>query len=283
MLWLWGDCKSLLDSELPTVMIGVPTGFTKAYASLLMLATLQDIDYPPEKLKLTFAVTLIKNHPHANHYLQRLKTLVEAAELPYPTNIITVTPTDEDYYRWGFYFGIVTNLHRLRCDFLASNYDRFWLLGGDNPPQRGTLKKLVNLNVDVASGKIRQRPAKIRDNIDHSAPIVLWRNYWHMCDVDRGLEPILREELRKAWIDYGFLKVPDNSTFRKRRVKDCLFGSGCSLIKRKVFMRLGYALGHAGIHSEDLHFCLLSQLNGFSTAMDLTARCGHYDTDGQIY
>ena len=266
-------------SALPTVYIGIPTGFTKAYASLLILATLQDIDYPPEKLKLTFAVTMLKHHPKAASYLNRLTALLEAAELPYETNIITTEPTDADYYRWGAYFGVICNMHALRLDFLQSDKEYFWILGGDNPPYRKTLRKLVALNSDIASAKIRQRPAKAEDN---SAPVVLWQNYWEMSDVSTTLEPILREELRKAWLDYGFLKVPNFETLPKK-VTDCLFGSGCSLIKRKVFEHLGYALGYGGIHSEDLHFGLHSRLLGFSTAMDLEAECGHYDEDGMLY
>jgi len=245
-----------------------------------MLATLQDIDYPPENLKLTFAVTMLKNHPKALSYLNRLKTLLEAADLPYETNIITTTPTDQDYYRWGAYFGVICNLHALRVDFLKSDKEYFWLLGGDNTPFQDTLKKLLLLNVDVASGLIRQRPVKSENNL---APIVLWQNYWKMNDVPRDYEPVLREELRKAWIDYGFLKYIGEEVLEQKQLKDCLFGSGCSLIKRKVFKRVGYALGYGGIHSEDLHFSLLSQINGFSTAMDLTAKCGHYDSDKQIY
>ena len=266
-------------SDLPTVYIGIPTGFTKAYASLLMLATLQDIDYPPEKLKLTFAVTILKNHPKALEYLNRLTTLLEAAELPYETNIITTEPTDQDYYRWGAYFGVICNMHALRIDFLQLDKERFWLLGGDNPPYRQTLRKLVALDTDVASAKIRQRPAKAEDN---SAPVVLWQNYWEMNDLPDDLESVLREELRKAWLDYGFLKVPD-FTKLEGRVDNCLFGSGCSLIKRSVFEHLGYALGYGGIHSEDLHFGLHTRLLGFNTAMDLEAECGHYDTDGMLY
>ena len=264
----------------PSVYIGVPTGFPKEYSTLYMLASLRNIDYPPDQLHLTFSVTLIHDHDESQRFRHNLQQLIDASNIPYPTRIIETWVTEADMERWGSYFGVIINLHHLRLDFLQGDWQYFWLLGGDNPPaDRTTLKKLVRRRGDVVSAMIRQRPG--RGKFGKPYP-VLWGNYWYLQDIPRDIEPFLRDELRKAWVEFAFLKQWDNLE-PTETLRDVSFGSGCSLIKREVLEYIGYTLGLAGMHSEDLHFCQLARLHGFETKCDLNIRCAHFDPDGLVY
>ena len=267
--------------KLPTVYIGVPTGDNKEYAMLYMLATLRNIDYPPDRLTLNIAVTHLGNEA-SEQYLNNVRTLVEASNFPYKTNVLVTYPTLTDMMRWGPYFAIIINLHKLRIDFLKGASEYFWLLGGDNPPPRPTLKKLLKLKTDVASALINQRFVRIKQmRMDKSKRYpVYWGRAWELGDLDElDLEPALREELRTAWVEFMFLaKIQGEGILH-----NVVVGSGCSLLKRKVFEHIGYVLGSGGTQSEDLHFCQLARLEGFDVAVDLDTRCLHFDQNGKMY
>jgi hypothetical protein len=245
-----------------------------------MLASLRNLDYPPDKVKLTFAVTCIKGHGESVAYRDKLKMLLVSANMPYETTVIETWPTPEEFQRWGPYFGVICNLHALRLDFLRqTEYQYFWLLGGDNPPPRNTLKKLTRTRGDVVSAVINQRPLK--SDSGKAIPVV-WSRHWMLHDIPHGLEPELREELRTAWREFAFLK---QVTLPKSRqvLHHMSFGSGCSLISREVLEYSGYVLGYGATHSEDLHFCQNLELLGFDAKVNLDAGCMHFDSDGKVY
>ena len=265
----------------PNVYIGVPTGWSKEYSILYMLASLRNLDYPADRLRLTFACTLIEGHPNFSMYHERLVQLVEAANMPFTTRVITTTLTDKDLDRWGSYMGVIRNLHALRLDFFKKRVDPwryFWVLGGDNPPPRDLLCKMMKCKSDVVSALIRQRPVACAKGTVYGDPYpVIWSHHWKLKDIPRDLEPVNREELRRAWREFAFLKRWDGKTFN-----DVVFGSGCSLIKREVLECQGYTLGYAGNHSEDLHFCQMAMIHGFHTEV-IEDWCPHFDPDGKIY
>lgn len=265
----------------PDIYVGVPTGDNKEYAMLYMLATLRNVDYPPKHISLHVAVTHLGNEA-SDRFLQRVRMLVEAANFPYPAEVHVTYPTLADMDRWGPYFAIIMNLHELRVDFLRGTDDYFWLLGGDNPPPRPTLKKLLRMKSDVASALVNQRFVRIKQmRMDHSKQYpVYWGRAWELEDMDElNLEPALREELRTAWTEFMFLaKIKGEGIMH-----NVVVGSGCSLIKRKVYEHLGYVLGSGGTQSEDLHFCQLARLEGFDVAVDMDTRCLHFDQNGKMY
>jgi len=263
----------------PKVYIGIPIGFTKEYSTLYMLASLRNLDYPPDELKVTFAVTCIKGHDGSIAYRDKLKALVTSANMPYETNVIESWPTPEDFQRFSSYFGVICNLHELRLDFLKqTEYEYFWLLGGDNPPPRNTLRKLMRTKGDVVSAVIHQRPLK-SDN--GKAYPVVWSRYWMVNDIPHNLEPELREELRTAWREFAFLK--NIQLPAKGVLHNVAFGSGCSLVSRQVLEYSGYVLGYGATHSEDLHFCQNLALLGFDAKVNLGTVCMHFDSGGQVY
>jgi len=267
----------------PKVYIAVPIGPSKEYAVLYMLASLRNIDYPSDKLKLNFAVTHLGGQA-SEQFLERLRKLVSASNFKSDIAIHVTHPTMKDMERWGPYYAVIMNLHLMRLDFLDTDFEYFWLLGGDNPPPRDTLKSLLKLKADVASAMINQRRAKIKQwDLDEKLVYPVYWNYlWTLEDLEPlHLEPKLKDTLRTAWTEFMFLGK--DSPEGERLMRNVVFGSGCSLIKRHVLEYLGYVLGSGGTHSEDLHFCNLANLRGYDTALSLDVRCMHFDSDGNVY
>ena len=269
----------------PKIFIGVPTGPSKEYAVLYMLAALRNVDYPKNRLSINFAVTDFGD-AESSAFIKRLKELLSAGNFGCETSIQMTHPIKDDWDRWGPYFTVILNLHLLRLKFLRGNADYFWLLGGDNPPPRGTLKRLLETRGDIVSANINQRVTKAKEyDLDCNLRYpVYWRYIWTLDDLEYvdGLEPKLKNILRNTWVEFMFLDTPPPKP-DERVIHNCVFGSGCSLVKRKVLEYIGYALGSGGTHSEDLHFCSLANLREFDTALNLDARCGHFDEDGKLY
>jgi hypothetical protein len=136
------------------------------------------------------------------------------------------------------------------------------------------LKKLLELDVDVASPSIRQRPIRTPEQM---AVPMFWTYYWTMKDL-AGWDPRIKESLRKAWPEIAFLRFPDPN--KKRVHRFAAFGSGCSLVRREVLEHCGYVLGRGGYHSEDLHFSQYANFYEFTTAVDMNLYCPHMDADG---
>jgi hypothetical protein len=252
-----------------------------------MLASLRNIDYPKSKLSINFAVTDFQNAESAQ-FIEHLKSLLSAGHFNCETSIQTTQPSMDDYERWGPYYAVILNTHALRLSFLRGKYDYFWLLGGDNPPPRGTLKKLLGTDADLTSGCINQREKQCKKFEMETSPTlrypIYWRYIWTPKDLedDPSLEPKLKSMLRQAWLEFSFLDTPPQKP-DEHVIRNCVFGSGCSLIKREVLEYVGYALGSGGTHSEDLHFCNHVNLRGFDVALNLDAPCLHFDEDGKVY
>lgn len=267
--------------KLPKVYVGIPTGDNKEYSLLYMLATLRNIDYPSDRISLTVAVTHLGNAA-SEAFLLRVQALIENSNFPYPVHVVTTYPVMTDMNRWGPYFAIIMNMHKMRVDFLKGDAEYFWLLGGDNPPPRPTLKRLVRMRVDVASALVLQRPVRIKQlHLDSAKKYpVYWGRAWELEDLEElDLSPELREELRTAWTEFMFLAQIQGEGV----THNVVVGSGCSLLKRRVFEHLGYVLGSGGTQSEDLHFCQLAKLLEFDIAVDMDTRCMHFDRNGKMY
>ena len=248
-----------------------------------MLASLRNIDYPPNKIKLVVAVT-DRGDSESNRFTIEVINLMDNAMLDFSFEILKVKSSKEDMERWGQYYAVIMNLHRVRKIFLdAPEFQYLWLLGGDNPPPRSALKRLLALKADVASGIINQRPNRDRfENKGGQVYPVFWEYVWTMRDLEKrkDLEPQLKEELRRAWIQIAFMLLAKGKL--KTVYRGVNFGSGCSLIKRKVLEYAGYYLG-AGYHSEDIHFLQYVNAMGFKTALDTGIHIPHFDPNGDIY
>ena len=249
-----------------------------------MLASLRNIDYPKDRIKIVFAVTHLGDKDSEN-FLNRLRKLVSAANMQCDIDIKVTYPKIDDMFRWGPYYAVIMNTHLMRLDFLEGDYTHFWLLGGDNPPTRRSLKQLLKLKADIASAVINQRRERVKQfKLDtEMAYPVYWKYIWTLDDLDvLALEPKLRNQLRTAWLEFMFLGGTSPQT-EEKVLHNVVFGSGCSLVKRHVLEYIGYVLGSGGTHSEDLHFCSLANMRGFDTALGLEIRCAHFDSDGTVF
>ncbi len=253
-----------------------------------MAATLRNVDYPPDKLFLDFCVTDRLDKESAA-YLIQVKDLFTVAKFPFKYRVSTTCLTYEEGYRWGPYYGVILNLHHSRLRFLDSDFDYFWVLGGDNPPPRNCLKKLLALKTDVASAMINQRPYRGRNfgkGLEPEGPAfpypMFWEYVWTTEDIEKRVdfEPALKEALRKMWIEFAFM-LPVRGKWKKV-YKNVNFGSGCCLSTREVMEWCGFYLGN-GYHSEDIHFFQNVLAHGFETALDTTVTCGHLDPGGDVY
>lgn len=270
------------------MFVAVPTGAVKEYAILYMLASLRNIDYPPDRLTVWFAITL--RHPIDDAFYTRVKHLVDAANMPMEVNLLRVRPEEDEKLRWGQYYAVITNLHELRKRFLDGDADYFWLLGGDNPPPRHTLKRLLQLQADVASAMVMQRPHRGRE-LDATAAAVpkdkpypmYWVYKWTLNDIDhrKDLEPVLKEALRALWLNIPMFQTIE--TTQKFVARGVSFGSGCSLSTRRVQEAVGYYLGDAGYASEDITYMQHVHALGFTSAIDTGVHCLHFDPDGRIF
>ena len=267
--------------------MAVPTGAVKEYAILYMLASLRNLDIEPHTLEAWFAVTM--RHPVDEAFHKRLQRLIRNANMPFQVNTLKVRPTEEEKLRWGQYYAVICNLHELRKIFLDGDYTHFWLLGGDNPPPRHALKRLLALKADVASAMVMQRPERGRELDAKAASVpkdkpypMYWCYKWTLKDIERkDLEPELKEALRKLWINIPMFRTIE--TTQKFTARGVSFGSGCSLSTRRVQEYLGYYLGDAGYASEDIMFMQYVYAYGFEGAIDTGVHCLHFDPDGRIF
>lgn len=225
----------------------------------------------------------------SKEYIQHMRGLVENSKMPMEFNIHVTKPTQQEIDRWGPYVAVIKNLHVLRQDFLMKGFDYFWCIGGDNPVGTGTLRRLLELDVDVAGALIRQRPNRGREfDIDgdrdaKSIRPMFWEYVWTPEDVRKrkDLEPKLKENLLNAWVEMPPMKLKW-LTDKDKTLYGCNFGSGCELVRREVLECIGYYLG-MGYHSEDIHFGQWANFLGFRTALNPKVMCAHFDPDGRLY
>lgn len=275
--------------DYPKVFIAIPTGAIKEYAALYMLASLKNIDYPNDKLSINIAVTTRKDNKHDLGYTKRLQALIDNAKISFTVTVTNVYPTKNEMERWGQYYAVICNLHELRKQFLDSDNEYFWVLGGDNPPPRHCLKNLLKIGADVNSAAVWQRPNRAKQYHIKGAPVnpeaepIYFVHLWRMEDVQKrkDLDPRLKEALRKCLINLPMIQ--QITTDRNLTIYNVSFGSGCSLSKREVIEHVGYYLTEAAYCSEDLSFIQWSQTLGFNNGLNLGLHCGHFDANGVLY
>lgn len=251
---------------------------------LYVLASIRNLDYPSDKLDLCFCITDRETRATLGA-VQRMKTVIQNAGFPNNLTIFTTQIEKGEFPRWSQYSAIIKNLHVARKYFLDGDWPYFWLIGGDNPVQRDTLKRLLETDADVVSAIINQRPNRglgvFEDNPKSVYPV-----FWHQTIMPRDirkrqdLDPRVRNMLIHAWTNlcyYDLVQAPVGKTYRR-----VAFGSGCSLIKRNVLEYGGYYLD-GGYHSEDIAFAQWSTRCGFDLALDTTVHCLHFDPNGLIY
>ena len=258
-----------------------------------MLAALGDVDYPPEKFTAAFGVS-DRGDDESKDFIQRLRNLLDNCNFPFKTRVIVTTPTDEDEQRWHQFKWVIRNLAELRNHVLKSGLDYMWILGGDNPPLRTALKRLLALNTDIASALLYQRPHKNWKS--YGAFPLVYRHHWTLRDLNKphlhnggGKPTFLNAEqkrlLAKAWLQLGFLK-PVSLEKKWRNYKVChnvVFGDGCCLIKRKVLEAINYGMLKALYQSYDIQYMQQALALGFKTAVNMTLRCPHITYEGEAY
>ena len=250
----------------------------------MQLAALKNLDYPMDRLSISYGVTDFPDLKDCSDFTTYLRTLLPAAKLGCASSLSFTAPDKEEFAKWGTYALVIANLHELRLKFLDSDADYFWVLGGDNfPLDRHMLKKLLKMKADVASPIIAYRPSRVpkeRRSKTKLEPIAWTYEFWPK-DIDRqDISPAIREALHKAW-----LNIPMTRFIRAKEkvVHGAMFGSGCSLSTRRAQLYCGYWLPQAGYMSEDLSYCQYLVRYGFDVAVDTRLRCGHFETDGHIY
>ena len=272
-----------LKPKPPKVWIGIPTGPGKEYAFLYMLAAVGDIDYNPKYIKITFALTDLGDE-ESKQFIKRARNLVENANYMFETEIIVTKPTEHQKQQWQAYANIMRNMLALRRKFLKEGYDYMWVLGGDNPPPRNTLKRLLALDADIASALIYQRPLK--DYLGVGSWPMVFQHRWELKHLEHnGLNPEQKRILRKAWQEVGFHKiVTENPNWKRLKVlRGAVFGDGCCLIKRRVLEKIIYRIITRAYLSQDLQFCQDALVAGFTTAVDMKLHCPHLCVDGKAY
>lgn len=270
-------------------MIGICTGPSKWYAAHIMVAALRNLDW--DNLELHWAITDFGNQA-STVYIQRLKALLGTVDWKCPVHLHTTqydTKRQAIYVRQNddgsasAYDYVIRNLRLLRGKFLDGDCDYFLEVGGDNPPPRETIKRLMALKSDVAFGTCYQRPAQ---DADRDCYPLVWTYTWQLSDLDKyDLEPIVQEKMRLAFTCTPFV-VPVYARKNWKRIKylrPYAGGTGMVLIKRHVLERVGWRLPPSFYFSEDLYFCHQCNAHNYSTIGDLKFHCPHMDESGVCY
>jgi hypothetical protein len=243
-----------------------------------MFAALQNLDY--ENREVHFAVTRYQGgHTDEKGFPDALKRMTDAVPLGCPWSIRWCWLDKEDMLP---YQPILRNLALLRGIFLDGDYDYFLLLGGDNPPPRDTINRLLSLQADVACGLVYQRPYR---GIGNMAYPLVYTYSWTLDDLPLDLPVHLRRELEKTWLASMFyLPIYLDPDWRQRGVlTEFTGGSGCTLIKREVLENVGFYLPETCYHSEDVNFFTWAKYLGYTTKCDLTFHVPHHDESGEAW
>ena len=270
--------------EEPKVFIGIPTGPRKLYSTYYMVAALANLDY--SNLEIHWAVTGGYGNKVFSDYKQRLTKLMEAVK--WHDNVewaIHYVPLSKKE-RFTNYMAILRNKTVLRDTFLDGDAPYFLLLGGDNPPPRNSIKRLLNVDADVSMGTCYQRPG-----VDKNCGIypLLWYFAWKPQEIEkfaRDLHPLVLEELRLAWLHLpALINISFNPNWRRKKtVWGITGGDGCALIKRKVLEMVDWGVTpDNAYHSEDIHFMTLALWHGFTTAAAIDLHIPHLDPNGKAY
>ena len=250
----------------------------------MQLAALKNLDYPKECLSVNFGVTHYEDNKDCVAFSRYLRELLPSVKMKCSMNIYYTSPDEDEFEHWGTYALVISNLHRLRMAFLDSDFEYFWVLGGDNIPlDRRMLKKLLELEADYSSPLIAYRPSRVPKAKRSKTKLepIAWTYEWWPRDVEReDIPPAIREVLRRAWMN-----IPMTRYIRTKEtvVHGAMFGSGCGLSTRRAQSYVGYWLPPSGYMSEDLSYCQHLVGYGFDVVLDTRLRCGHFETDGHVY
>ena len=272
--------------------MGIATGPAKEYALHIMVAALRNLDWP--NLEIHWAATqFVRAKEQSEKFYDELCRLMETVDWPCPwfvhrtyVDVQKVRHVRRDLLDGNIcvFDMVINNLQKLRGEFLDGDAEYFLEVGGDNPPPRMTVRRLMKLNVDVAFGLCFQRPE--RDAIFAEPYPLVWLYSWQMKDLEQfGLEPELKLEFEKAFENCPFLiPVYALKNWRRKRVlSNVASGTGMVLIKRRVLENVGWRLPPSRYSSEDLYFCHACNLRGYSTKIDLKLHVPHFDEDGFVY
>ena len=262
----------------PRTFIGIPTGPPKKYALAYMFAALQNLDYPNREIH--FAVTEYKGgYKSDNGFPESLRKMVDAVPLNCNVSMHYCPITQEEMVP---YKPILRNLALLRGLFLDGDADFFLLLGGDNPPPRDTIRRLLALDADVACGLAYQRPHR---GIAGMTYPLAYEYSWTLDELPKDLPEHVMEEFRKAWrASMFYLPIYLNPDWKQRGViTKFTAGTGCTLIKREVLENVGFYLPCSGYHSEDINFFAAAYYYGYLTKLDLDFHVPHHDENGAAY
>lgn len=273
----------------PKIFIGICTGPSKEYAAHYMIAALRNLDW--DNYEIHWAITDFGDGK-SSQYITDLKNLSSTVRwkgpvyfhtTQYDMKQVPVFMRENDDGSVASYDYVLRNLRLLRGKFLDGDCDYFLEVGGDNPPPRETVKRLMRHNVDAAFGTCYQRPE--RDVDGESYPLV-WSYTWSMKDLEKfNLEPVVLEKLKLAYSCTPFV-VPVyalNDWKNISTLSPCASGTGMVLIKRPVLEKVGWHLPPNFYFSEDLYFCHQLNGHGFSSLADLKFHVPHFDSNGRIY
>lgn len=269
----------LKKENYPLVYIGVPIGPTKLYSTPYMIASLANLNYP--NVELHWAVTGANDDPRFNDYRDRLVKFCEAVKWPegWSNHIHYVVLTKEQ--RTRSYGPILENKTVLRNSFLDSEAEYFLLLGGDNPPPRDAILKLMAVNADVAMGTCYQRPGTTTLGV---YPLV-WRYIATLKEIEAlDVDEVNKQQMRQNWLTSpSVVNVSYDPDFDKQEVVwDVCGGDGCALIKRKVLETIDWGVTppDSAACSEDMYFMTQALYFGYSTACLPKLHIAHMSESG---
>ena len=151
-----------------------------------------------------------------------------------------------------FYGYSVAQVRNLIADWIVKGYDYLFAVDHDVTFAPDTLKKLLEHDKDYVTGVYRQR-------LD---PEVI-----EIYGLDNLRKPAYSELYGKGLVEIG------------------ASGFGCVLVKRDVFVNVGYpyfvykdAIDHKDTFSEDLDFCTKARSKGHKLYVDPSIVCGHIGT-----
>jgi len=295
----------------PKVFIGIPTGPSKLYSTYYMVAALANLDY--SNVEIHWAVTGGYDSKVFGDYKRRLTKLMEAVKwsdtvkwhvhyvpLDYKRRLTKLMEAVKwsDTVKWHVHYvplskkqrftnyqPILQNKVVLRDAFLDGDAEYFMLCGGDNPPPRNSIKRLLRVGADVSIGVCYQRP-----NVDKRCGVypLVWYYAWMPRELEkhRDLHPLVLEQLRLAWLHCpAMINLSFNPNWRRRKtVWNITGGDGCALIRRAVLEMVDWGVTpDNAYHSEDIHFMTLALWHGFTTAAATDLHIPHFDPDGVAY
>jgi hypothetical protein len=273
-----------VSEEQPKVYIGIPTGPPKDYAMMYMVAALQNLDW--RNAEVHWAVSY-KGDSEGDAYMEKLGGILDSVRWSIPWKIHRCDITQEEAQTP--YRAVIRNRRLLRSDFLDGDCDYFFMVGGDNPPWRSAIKRLMKWNADVAFGLSYQRPRRDRWYPNAVYPMV-WVYAWNLHELPDDIDEDLYEQFWQSFLNvtlYLPIYVIPNWR-RKKRIWGVAGGDGNCLIRREVLENAGWTLPGTrgtphGYHSEDLHFFNKVNLLGYSVVCDLKYRVPHFHSDGTIF